>query len=67
MAKAAPTYLPWLHSRRALVVKTIIGLGLAYLAFSRALNTGSYWEYLAGAIFLGLAIKFIVHLFKRDA
>ncbi len=38
---------------------------LAYLAGSRALDTGSYWEYLGCLVALIISIKFIVHSFKH--
>jgi hypothetical protein len=59
------TKATWLHSRRASAVKAVVALGLAYIAGSRAIDTGSYWEYLAFVVLFILGIKFIVHLFKR--
>ncbi len=38
---------------------------LAYISGSRALDTGSYWEYLACVVFLVLGIKFIAQSFKQ--
>ena len=44
---------------------SLVFLGLTYVIGSRALDTGSYWEYLGTLISLILAIKFIVQLFKH--
>ncbi len=48
--------------------KLVIGLVflvLAYIAGSRALDTGSYWEYLGCLVALVLGIKFIVHAVRN--
>ena len=38
----------------------LIGLILAYILLSRALYTGSYWEYLIGLILLIFAIRLFI-------
>lgn len=44
----------------------IVLLVVAYLVGSRALNTGSYWEYLGCFVVLYFAVKFIVRAVKKD-
>lgn len=53
-----------MHKRSTLLGATIISLILAYIVLSRALDTGSYWEYLGGFVLLGLVIKFIIRLIQ---
>ncbi len=46
------------------IKNSVIGAGfllLAYAIGSRALDTGSYWEYLGCVVALAFSIKFIVH------
>ncbi len=57
--------MAWLHSRAALIIEAVVALILSYAAGSRALDTGSYWEYLACVVFLGFGIKFIAHVFRK--
>jgi hypothetical protein len=52
---------PYDNSRN-LVIGGVIGIFLTYVIITRALNTGSYWEY-----FFGLAILIIsIRLFIRS-
>lgn len=41
------------------------GLLLAYAFASRALSTGSYWQYLGFALFLTLSVKLLFRTFKK--
>ena len=43
-----------------LSIAGIIGLVLSYTILSRALNTGSYWEYFFGIAFLIIAIRLFI-------
>ena len=43
----------------------VIGLVLSYAFISRAFSTGSYWHYLAFAIFLILGVKLLIRTFKK--
>jgi hypothetical protein len=43
-----------------LVIGGVIGILLTYEIISRALNTGSYWEYLFGLIILILSIRLFI-------
>jgi len=45
---------------RNLVIGGIIGLLLAYVIISRALNTGSYWEYFFGLVILVISIRLFI-------
>jgi uncharacterized protein (DUF983 family) len=43
-----------------LVIGGVIGIFLTYVIISRALNTGSYWEYLFGLIILIISIRLFI-------
>lgn len=43
-----------------LVIGGIVGLLLAYVIISRALNTGSYWEYFFGLVILVISIRLFI-------
>ena len=45
---------------RNLVIGGLIGIFLAYVIISRALNTGSYWEYFFGVSLIVISIKFFI-------
>lgn len=45
---------------RNLAIGGVIGLLLFYTIISRALNTGSYWEYFFGLAFLVMAIRLFI-------
>ena len=45
---------------RILVVGGIVGVFLTYIIISRALNTGSYWEYFFGVGILIIAIRLFI-------
>ena len=54
-----------LHSRNGLLISGVIGVGLIYLLGSRAIYTGSYWQYLGSVILLVLTIKLFVKALKN--
>lgn len=54
----------WQQSRGALLVSVAVGLILAYAFISRALDTGSYWQYLGAVVFLTLAVKLFARALK---
>lgn len=54
-----------LRSRSGLVVSGIIGVALVYLLGSRAVYTGSYWQYLGTLIVLVLTVKLFVKAFSN--
>ncbi len=45
---------------RTLLFGGVIGLFLAYVIISRALNTGSYWEYFYGLAILVIAFRLFI-------
>ena len=45
---------------RNLVIGGLIGILLTYIIMSRALNTGSYWEYFFGVAILIIAIRLFI-------
>jgi predicted tellurium resistance membrane protein TerC len=44
----------------------IIGLILAYALVSRAIDTGSYWQYLGTFLLLILSIKLFIRTFRSN-
>jgi hypothetical protein len=44
----------------------IIGLILAYALVSRAIDTGSYWQYLGTFLLLALSVKLFIRSFKNN-
>lgn len=56
---------PWLHNRRALFVRAGIGFVLSYAFLSRAIDTGSYWQYLGAIVFLALSVKLFTRALKK--
>ena len=53
------------QSRTLCLVEAVLFLVLAYILGSRALNTGSYWEYSGTLILLILTIWSVVRVFQR--
>ncbi len=45
----------------ATAVMAIVGVGLAYLLVTRALDTGSWWQYLGAVLLIGLSIRLSAH------
>ena len=52
-------------NRPTLIFSGVVGLILAYAIGSRAIDTGSYWQYLGCLVFLALSIKLLARAFKR--
>ena len=48
------------------IVGAIIGLILAYALVSRAIDTGSYWQYLGTFLLIILTIKLFIRSFKTN-
>lgn len=65
MAKAKLADKAWFNSLQAVIGSAVAGLLLAYAFVSRALDTGSYWQYLAGLAFLVLSVKLGVRAIKK--
>lgn len=47
----------WLQTRQGTICKGVVALLLAYVLGSRALHTGSYWQYLGTILLLVWGIK----------
>lgn len=54
-------------SRPSLLLMGVVGFLLAYLLGLRALDTGSYWQYLGTLILIVLGIKLIIRGIKSKA
>lgn len=52
-------------NRVALSVSGLIGLGLAFGLMTRALSTGSYWQYLGTLALLVLSIRLFVNAVRN--
>jgi hypothetical protein len=50
----------------ARLLSALIGLVLSYNLGTRAIDTGSYWQYLGCLVFLGLSISLIIGTFKKN-
>ena len=48
-----------------LIFSGVVGLLLSYGIATRALETGSYWQYLACFVFLFLGLKLLTKSFKK--
>ncbi len=54
------------NNRPALILSAAIGLVLSYSLATRAIDTGSYWQYLGCVVFLYLSIRLILRTFKKS-
>jgi hypothetical protein len=54
----------WYNQKIWLASTGIISLGLAYLLLSRAIDTGSWWEYLGTLVLLVFAINRLLNSIK---
>ncbi len=52
--------------RWVLAITGVSGLILAYGIFSRALDTGSWWEYLAGLVLTVQAVRWLIQVIKGN-
>jgi hypothetical protein len=50
---------------KSLAIAGLIGIILTYIIGSRALNTGSYWQYLLTLILLIVSIRIFIRSIKR--
>lgn len=62
--KTSTKVLKWKQSRNGLAVSAVVELLLAYIVGSRALDTGSWWEYLFAFVLLIGGIHNTVKLIK---
>lgn len=52
-------------TKKISIPTSLVLLLLSYIIFSRALDTGSYWEYLGGLTALILFIKVFIRSFRK--
>jgi hypothetical protein len=64
MAIKTPNKSVWYKRAVYLVVIGIISLVIAYLLVSRAVNTGSWWEYFGAVVFLSIALNQFLNSIK---
>jgi hypothetical protein len=57
MEKKTPNKAVWYKRSGYLIVLDIVCLVIAYLLVSRAVDTGSWWEYLGALVFLMIAVN----------
>lgn len=53
------------HSWWALLAWAGAGFVLAYVFVSRAIDTGSLWQYFGGLVFFVISIKLLVRMIKK--
>lgn len=53
------------NSRPGQVLTCVIGLIAAYAFVSRALDTGSYWQYLAAVVSSVIFVMYLIRSFKK--
>jgi len=53
------------QSRPGQVLTCVISLVLSYAFASRALDTGSYWEYLAALVAFVIFVKYLIRSLKK--
>lgn len=56
---------PKFDKSKTLAFGGIIGLIITYFIFSRALDTGSYWEYLFTVIFILISIRLFIRSIQK--
>lgn len=54
-----------LHATPSLVFRGGVGVFLGYAFLSRALDTGSYWQYLGALVFTVLGIRLLKRSLKK--
>lgn len=54
-----------LKSRPVLLLAGVVGVVLAYLLATRAIDTGSWWQYFGCLLFLVLGIKLIIRAVRK--
>jgi len=53
------------QTKRGLILQSAVSLALSYAFISRAIDTGSLWQYLVGLILLIMAGKFFIRTLKK--
>ena len=55
----------WHKTRQGHIVFAVIELALAYFIGSRAIDTGSWWEYALALFFLIGSLQNLVNIFRK--
>jgi hypothetical protein len=64
MVIKTPNKTVWYKQAVYLAVIGIVSLVIAYLLVSRAVNTGSWWEYFGAVVFLSIALNQFLNSIK---
>jgi hypothetical protein len=62
--KTTNSTVVWYNQKIWMAMAGIISLGLAYLLFSGAFDTGSWWEYLGTLVLLIFAVNRLMNSIK---
>jgi len=65
MQAAVKQFDAWHKTKIGYAVMAVVELGLAYVLASRAIDTGSIWQYLFAIVLLAGCIRNIVGLFHQ--
>jgi len=65
MNKALKQFEAWHKTKRGLVVFGVLELAVAYGLASRAIDTGSWWQYGLGLLFLIGGLQNIIKLIRK--
>lgn len=52
-------------SRKAKFLSGLVGLVLMYALATRAIDTGSWWQYLGSFLLLILSLRLLIHSIKK--
>ena len=53
------------NSQSGKVLACVVSLILSYVLGSRAIDTGSWWEYSGSATFFIIGVKYLIRSFKK--
>ncbi len=65
MTKALKKFEAWHNTKRGLIIFGLLGLAMAYIVGSRALDTGSWLLYAGTLIFLVSGLQKIIKLIRE--
>ncbi|MEI7682886.1 MAG: hypothetical protein WCJ24_01125 [Candidatus Saccharibacteria bacterium] len=63
--KALQQFDNWHKTRQGHAIFAVIELALAYILGSRAIDTGSWWQYAFAFFFLIGSVQNLVHIFRK--
>ncbi|HUD08116.1 MAG TPA: hypothetical protein VMQ52_03495 [Candidatus Saccharimonadales bacterium] len=64
MVKKTPNKTVWYKRTVYIAAIGVVSLAIAYLLVSRAIDTGSWWEYFGAVIFLSVALNQFLNSIK---